>query len=83
MESQTKPPKISLDEFKNIVRMLPEVREGITELPVLAKKMGQEKLARMFDADCLWSELYTLSFEEFLAVFIYRKARGGQVLPFA
>lgn len=71
MESQTKRPKISVDEFKELVRSLPEVREGIADLPKLAKKLSTEKLAKMFDEDSVWSELYKLSFEEFLVCFIY------------
>jgi hypothetical protein len=83
MESLTKPPKLSLDEFKDIVRMLPEVREGIAELPALAKKMSAERLAKIFDKECVWSELYELSFEEFLAVFIFSIGKLNDLLDAA
>ena len=64
-------PKISLDEFKEIVRMLPEVRKGIAEYPALARSLSVEKLARIFDAESVWSSLYELTFEEFLGIFIF------------
>jgi hypothetical protein len=70
MESSTKQPKISVDEFKNLVRTLPELREGISDLPKLARKINAEKLAKIFDQNCVWSELYELPFEEVLAWFI-------------
>lgn len=69
MEPQ-KHPKLNVDEFKEIVRMLPEVRESVGELPKLARTINAERLAKIFDKDCIWSELYELSFEDFLALFI-------------
>jgi hypothetical protein len=67
----TKPSKISVDEFKELVRMLPEVREGIADFPTLARRISVEKLTKMFDAESVWSELYELPFEEFLVIFIF------------
>lgn len=67
---EPKSTKITLDEFKGIVRMLPEVREGMNDFPSLAKKIEAKKLNKIFDKDSIWSELYELPFEEFLAIFI-------------
>lgn len=71
MESYGKRPKISVEEFRDLVKMLPEVREGSNDLPALVRKMSAEKVAELFDEDCVWSELYDLTFEEFVAVFIF------------
>jgi hypothetical protein len=71
MQPIQKPPKLSIEEFKDIVRMLPEVRESIGEMPTLIKKASNEKLSKIFSEDFIWSGLYELSLEEFLAVFIY------------
>jgi hypothetical protein len=80
MNSQTPQPKLSVDEFKEIVRVLPGVREGIAEMPRLAKKMALEKVAKIFAGDCIWSELYDLSFEQFLMVFMYCIGKLNDIL---
>jgi hypothetical protein len=76
-------PKISVEEFIDLVRMLPEIREGIDDLPTLARKMSVEKIADIFDADCLWSELYELTFEEFMAVFVVCIGKANDLLEAA
>jgi hypothetical protein len=66
MDSETKLPKISIDQFKEIVKLLPELRGGAAEFSKLIKKMSAEKLASIFESDCLWSEMYELPLEQFL-----------------
>jgi hypothetical protein len=78
-----KPTKISLTEFEEIVRMLPEVREGITDFPALVTGVGTQRLNEIFNEDSVWSELYELSFEEFLALFIICIGKFNDVLEAA
>lgn len=83
METCGKLPRISVEEFRDLVKMLPEIREGIDEFPTLARNMSAEKIAKMFDADCLWSGLYELTFEEFVAVFVVCIGKTNDLLESA
>jgi hypothetical protein len=58
-------------------------REGITDFPALVRDVGAQRLNEIFNGDSVWSELYELSFEEFLALFIICIGKFNDVLEAA
>lgn len=67
---EQKDQKLSLDEFQDLVRQLPELRDGMGEMKSLMIKGGSKTIDKFLDGDSLWSDFYELSFEVFLACYL-------------
>ena len=62
--------KLSLDQFKQLVSELPEIRNQIKELPDLLNSSPKDKIKEVLDQGLYWAALYELSFQESLALLI-------------
>ena len=60
--------KLTLDQFKCLVKKLPEVRGQMKELPGLLRSTSAAKLEEILDEDFHWSEIYEISLVEQLAL---------------
>lgn len=75
--------KLSLDEFKDLVRQLPEIRENMSEMQSLMITGGSKNIDKFLDESSLWSELYELSFEEFLGYYIFSLGKLADLMESA
>jgi hypothetical protein len=62
--------KLSLEQFKQLVSELPEIRSQMKELPDLLNSAPNEKIKEILDQGLYWADLYELSFQETLALLI-------------
>ncbi|SDW33633.1 hypothetical protein [Nitrosomonas communis] len=60
--------KLTLDQFKQIVSELPEIRSQIEELPELIRSAPKEKINTMLDEGIYWAMVYELPFHEQIAL---------------
>lgn len=60
--------KLSLDQFKQIISELPEIRSQMEELPELIRSAPKEKINAMLDEGIYWALVYELSFHEQIAL---------------
>ena len=67
---ESKNTKLTPEEFRDVIRKLPEIRHDTNEFPELIRTIGREKLDKLFVADSVWSGLYEYPLEQFLALFI-------------
>lgn len=58
--------KLTLDQFLELVKKLPEVRGQMTELPAVVRSKP-EKLKKILGKDYRWSSIYELEFTEQIA----------------
>lgn len=61
---------LTLDQFKQIVKELPEIRSQIKELPELLNSAPKDKIKEVLKQDLYWAFVYELSFQESLALLI-------------
>lgn len=62
--------KLSLEQFKQLVSELPEIRSQMKELPDILDSAPSEKIKEVLDQGLYWADLYELSFQESLALLI-------------
>lgn len=60
--------KLSLDQFKQLVKELPIVRSQMQELPELVRTVSKEKINEILDKDFYWAEVYELPFRDQIAL---------------
>ena len=60
--------KLSLDQFKQLVKELPEVRNQMQELPELIRSTSKEKITKLLDKDFYWAKAYELPFHHQMAL---------------
>lgn len=61
---------LTIKEFSELVRMLPEVRLETKNFPELIRSLDKKKFDQIFVVDSMWSGLYQLPFEQFVAVYV-------------
>jgi len=62
--------KFSLEEFKQLIGELPDIRNQMKELPDLLNSAPNEKVKEVLDQGLYWAAFYELSFQESLALLI-------------
>ncbi len=62
--------KLSLEQFKQLVGELPEIRNHMKELPDLLNSTSKDKIKEVLDQRLYWADTYELSFQELLAQLI-------------
>lgn len=60
--------KLSLDQFKRLIKELPEVRNQMQELPELIRTAPKEKISELLDKEFYWAEVYELPFHHQIAL---------------
>ncbi len=60
--------KLSADQFRRLIRKLPEVRAGTKELPDLLRSSTSEKLRAALDEGIYWAGFYELPFAQHVAL---------------
>lgn len=60
----------TLDQFKQLVNELPEIRSQMKEMPDLLNSAPKDKIKEALDQGLYWAIVYELSFQELLAVLI-------------
>ncbi|MDP5240884.1 hypothetical protein Q9Q94_15185 [Uliginosibacterium sp. 31-16] len=63
--------KLSLDQFKRLVAVLPELQQQMADIPRLVRGCSQEKLNQLFEKDFFWADCYELPFVEQIALLLY------------
>lgn len=61
---------LTLEEFKQLIGELPDIRSQMTELPDLLNSSPKDKIKEVLDQGLYWADLYELSFQESLALLI-------------
>ena len=61
---------LTLDEFKQLVNKLPEIRSQMQELPDLLNSTSKDKIKEVLGQGLYWADAYELSFQELLAQLI-------------
>lgn len=72
--------KLSLDQFRRIVRKLPEVRGQMKELTEVVRTTPKEKVEEILDKDFYWAEVYELIFEEHLALLFLALGKAKELM---
>ena len=54
--------KLTLDQFRRLVKTLPDVLDQMAELPSIIKAAPKEKISELLDEDFHWSDVYELPF---------------------
>ncbi|HZQ75502.1 MAG TPA: hypothetical protein VFB08_21530 [Burkholderiales bacterium] len=60
--------RLTADQFRRLIRELPEVRAGARELPELLRTATSEKVREVLEKGIYWAAFYELSFTQHLAV---------------
>lgn len=60
--------KLSLDQFKELVNELPEIRNQMQVVPKLIQSTSKEKINKIFDRGFFWAYVYEMPFDEQLAL---------------
>lgn len=61
---------LTLDQFKQLVKELPEIRNQMQELPDLLNSAPKDRVKEVLDQGLYWAIGYELSFQELLALLI-------------
>lgn len=61
---------LTLEEFKQLIGELPDIRSQMKELPDILNSAPSEKVKEVLDQSLYWADLYELSFQESLALLI-------------
>lgn len=59
--------KLTINQFKELIDALPEVRGQIKQLPELVREAPRERIDALLGSNFCWSDLYELSLDESLA----------------
>lgn len=61
---------LTLEEFKQLIGELPDIRSQMSEMPDLLNSSPKDKIKEVLDQGLYWADLYELSFQESLALLI-------------
>lgn len=75
--------KLSLDQFKQLVKELPVVRNQMQELPELIRSTPKERIAELLDKDFYWAEVYELPFHHQIALLFFALGRANKLKEIA
>lgn len=62
--------KLSLEQFKQLISELPEIRNQMNELPELLNSTSKDKIKEILNQGLYWAIGYELSFQDLLALLI-------------
>ncbi len=79
METPEKYGKLSLDQFQQIVRELPEIRSQMQAMPEFIRSTPKEKINEMLEKGICWAMVYELSFHEQIALLICALGRTQEL----
>jgi|CXWL01.1.fsa_nt_gi hypothetical protein len=71
--------KLSLDQFKQLVNELPEIRNQMEEVPKLVQATSKEKINKILDKGFFWAYVYEMPFDEQLALLICALGRKDEL----
>lgn len=71
--------KFSVDQFKQLVNELPEIRNQMQELPNLIQSTSKEKINEILDRGFYWANVYEFPFHEQLALLICALGRASKL----
>lgn len=74
---------LSLDQFKQIVGDLPQVREQMVQLPELLRNASRQKLDEALGQGVVWADLYEHPFVESVASCVYAMGEQQRIREFA
>lgn len=72
--------KLSLDQFRRVVKALPEVRGQMNGLPDLVRNAPQRFVDEVLDGDFYWAEVYELTFPEHLALLFFALGKAKKLM---
>jgi hypothetical protein len=75
--------KLTLDQFRELVRTLPEIRSQIKDLPQVVRAAPRKRIDEILDKEFYWATAYELSFIESLALLFFALGRVGQLMEWA
>jgi hypothetical protein len=75
--------KLSADQFRRLIRQLPETRASAEELPELMRTATSEKVRAVLDEGIYWAAFYELSFAEHLALGLHLLGQGDRIIEIA
>ena len=61
---------LTLEQFKQLIGKLPDIRNQMKELPDLLNSAPKDKVTEVLDQGLYWAAFYELSFQELLALLI-------------
>lgn len=71
--------KLSLEQFKQLVNELPEIRSQMQEVPKLIQSASKEKIDAVLDKGFFWAYVYEMPFNEQLAWLICALGRKDKL----
>lgn len=80
MPSEKEYGPLSLDQFRRIVKALPEVRQQMNDLPQFMRSLPRQKSRKILDKEFYWAKVYELSFDEQLALLVVVLGKTQQVV---
>lgn len=75
--------KLTLDQFRELVRTLPEVRSQIKELPQIVRAAPRKRIDELLDKEFYWATVYELPFLDSLTLLFFALGRVGQLMEWA
>lgn len=75
--------KVSAEQFRRLIKHLPEIRTATEELPELLRSSSSEKLREALRQDILWAGLYELPFHDHVAVALYVLGLKDKIIAMA
>lgn len=75
--------KLTLEQFRKVVKTLPELRDQMQHLPKLLRSTSPAQLKEIFDEDFHWAEIYELPLIEQLALMAVVLDDAQQIMDFA
>lgn len=71
---------LSLDQFKRIVKELPEIRSQMQELPELIRTTPKERISEILDKEFFWAAVYELPFHHQIALLFCALGRAQKLI---
>lgn len=71
--------KLTVDQFRHLIKTLPEVRNNMKELPELIRSVPRKKIDDMLKEGFCWSFVYELPFLDSLALLVLSLGRAEQL----
>lgn len=72
--------KLSLEQFKQLVKDLPEVRGQIEKVPSLIRSVPAERISELLDKEFYWAEVYELPYHEQIALLFFALGKVKELI---
>lgn len=75
--------KLTVEQFREVIRDLADVKGHIKELPQLIRSAPRQRLKEIFDEDFAWADVYELPYVEGIALTVCALGQAKQIIEIA